>query len=83
MSELTEGSKERKKLSATTLSNLAVGIWLALIFAPLVTVALSEDTIKTQGWRIPVVAFIGAGVGGVLYYLADRELAESDDSEER
>ncbi|MBA4774297.1 MAG: hypothetical protein H2044_01405 [Rhizobiales bacterium] len=86
MAKLTEASKERAKLAATTLSNLAVGIWVALIFVPFVTIALSESILKTEGSRIPIIAFIGALIGGVLYYvgyvkLKDLDAPEDDDDE--
>ncbi len=82
MPKLTEASKERVKLRANAYANLAVGIAVTTIFAPLAAIAISDRPIHEHGWRIPVIVFIGLLISLVLYYVADLTMAELETEEE-
>lgn len=82
MPKLTEASKERIKLAASAFSNLAVGITVTTIFAPLAALAISDKPIHEHGWRIPVIVFIGLLISVALYYVADLMVAKLETEEE-
>lgn len=77
MADVSDGSKERIRLQATFINNIASGFFLFGFLAPALAVAKGPFDLDT--------ALLGAGAGGacvavsiVLHLLAARHLREMD-----
>lgn len=77
---ISEGSKERVKLRATYINNIAVGFFLVGFLAPVIAAATTPSAGLVAPQFAPI-GILGIVLSAVLHMYAQKHLSETDRDE--